>query len=481
MELCRDTDRIHKIKIKSRLIEIRWLSDSAIPGARAKVQIYALFIAERSEVELEVRDAKDKTIYRRKHYFSRPSLVIEFDVSNTAQEFLYARAILCGNGESQNASPLPIMPSRPLVFDQRWQQTQIRRNQTLCFEAQSRGLDNGDQVYVDLFLRSHQANDIVLTGFKSIINENKIRQHWQFNFPITTKNLPFPFRVSQRHAYQAPLIYAVSHAHQLQFQQARENYLAFTVDEIGLQFSRRSLHHACATLYSSDGNSQEIGLRQNKNTIFNISPGRCLLIMRINKKELQMPTKPVSDNREDSLKLPYRLKLQQAMDFVPAPLPESRWQTATDFRPRCFHQELLTTINASDISADSRCRFRECDGLLAIAANTDGSEAASKWNYFQLAHNLLLPVKAIDASGAFHLAAALAYVDNQGKIHPFALTGHEEDYVFAMYQGSSDDDNSIELAIWSNSGKSIEIDISLARLARALRRLENRRYFFNQE
>ena len=475
MEFCKDSDRTHIISVKSRLLGLYWRQDLAEAHGKIALQIHSLYTGNGSIAKLSVFDSRQHRVYSAKVALNGSLTEVEFTLTKTAREFIVAEVALSNNGNSLRSSALPLLTTRALIFGQSWQPRRFERQQTLHYSAQCRGIDDEETVAVDILLHGHNGVDQLVCGFNAAVRNQQIQQDWCFDGSLPTQNLPFPYRGTQQYTYQVPLIYANAHAHQLTFQQARDDYLSFEHDECAIRLSPKSLHQCRANLYSSDGKCRELLLNRDSKLILSISPGPCLLILSLDHRKLLDCADACKDQSFDRLNLPSHLKLPQALDYVPAPLPDSPWSAALHYQPRAFTQDLLQTASSDSVNKHNCYRFRPSDGLLAIKPKPGTGKTPATWHYYRLMHNLLLPINAIDATGNAYLAPAIAYVDNQGTIAPFYLAGKREGYRFALYRANDrENERRNLLAIWSSSGISIDIEIPLSRIALAIKRLSNR-------
>lgn len=465
MEFCKDSDRVHRISIKTRLLALEWLQTEAVLSAPLHLQITCVFAGAGRELNITLWDARHKRIAKQTLAITQYRMRVELTHYATPRGHLIAQVDLADSDQRLVSNPLPVLASHPIIFDQRWQHAQATRRQRIKYLAQSRDINDGERVEVEVWVRLPNRLDTAVCGFTACVANNRIEQTWQFEFPLATQSLDFPYRPRQ-FTYQAPRLHSVSHVHGLRF--VSEHFVAFEHDQIALRLARDCLHQCDVTLYSSDGEQRPLQLMGDQDTILSVSPGPCLLLLHLTHQALQQIADDLNDDSFDQLTLPHRLPLPHDLDYIDAPLPSQAWCCALNLHAPRFNENLMGN-EAETGMRKQRVRFRESDGLLALAGNEDRPK--HRWSYYQLAHNLLLPVNAIDATGAYYTGPAVAYVDNRGCIHPFYLSGQRDSYRFALYQV----DNAYTLAIWSNSGQALNIDIPLLRLARAIRRLNNRR------
>jgi len=481
MEYCKLTDRVHRITVASRLLSLRWLNDIALRGSSVRLEIHCAFVSAASQVNLEIRDNKERRLLNQTVTLSGAISHVDIVVSDKAGNAIFAIANFIGNHSTIRSPMLRVLAAPPLVFDQCWNQRLLTRGQEIFFSAQTRGIDDGERVSIDIYCQNPSQSDFAICGFSSFVQRNRIAQAWRFKFPIDTQHLFFSQQQSDTMTIAETRLYACTRYYQFNFQQTRENYLQFNADYLSLRLSSRSVTQCQAELFSSDGRSQAVWLQQAEEARYSVKPGPCLLVLRLTDKEWEFSPGFPTNAAYDRLNLPLHINLPTVTEFIAHPLPHTHWQSALHFRARALSDELIKPDQGKALRNQSN--HSDCDNrvilkndVLAVPhASQDPGKLPQAWNYYRLSKNLLLPITAVDAAGVCYYAPALAFVGNDGSIMPFYLAGNEKGYRYALFQHYRNRyDNDYELAIWTYSGQALTLDIPQTRIRQAIQRLRIR-------
>jgi len=489
---CR-TDTPNAIQLNSRIVAVRWLNDSAVTQQTFTLLVQTVFAGRDSKLKVQIFDADDRRVWQRHIEIQHALQDIDILLQKPAREYVYAKVELAANGHSLRSANLPVQSEAAVIFAQTWQRQNITRGELTRFRAQCRGIADGEPVIIDLYQQLPGMADKPLCGFATTVFNRRIDQDWRFHYPLASEKLFFPYRRSQAKPTNPPMFYAVAHYRQLRFVQPHGDSLRLLRDETHLSLSPRSLAQCRALLCSSDGEQREVLLRQSDGIRFDISPGPFLLKLFIDTRAMRAMSRLARDRQHDNLGLPRQLPLSKTPDYIDAPINRGHWQSAFSSEAPAKRGDLFGATRVLELDRAWPCRFAPELGLLAIAAAYCGNDQGKKrrntttsttsravseqqWHYFQLHENLLLPLNAIDASGKHYHGPAIAFVDNNGEVSPFYLCGTSQHYRYALYRQQQND----IIALWSSSGKHVEIDIAMARVTRAIQGLDNRASVTNE-
>ena len=391
MEFCKPTDQVHFIEVTPRLLQVYWLQAQVAPGSRIGLHIDSLWLTRNDKLHIKIVDARGSTQFSKTINMLQASARIEFILKQNAQQSLQATVRINRQGQILQSDVLPISANRPLLFAMRWQHTRVARGQLLHLQAECRGISDGTPVHFDLFRHSpNHVGDTPITGFTASVQHNRIDREWQFDIPLSTANLPFPYERHVQTAFGLHYYYLVAHIHQQRFVQARDHYLQFDRDHIEVNVNAAFFPQCQAKLFSSDGKQQSVLLRAGHTSQLSISPGPCLLLIQIDLRQqlASLPTRQGKKFRAPTHVNPILAKLirakamqwQATTSYIPAPIPSVRWSHASAYAAKPLLTDLMSTTE------EKAAGIRQSGNLLAI--DTPNKDA---WLLLFPGHARILP------------------------------------------------------------------------------------------
>jgi hypothetical protein len=178
------TDTAHTIQLESHLIYALWTYKLAHAGQEAGVEVKTSLVGNGAEIKITCKNEKGKKLDKVEgvvfnNKFSGKVLIPE-DVD--LDQMVYFEAELPRHGLQDESNSIPVRPVITVTSLQ-WDRKEVKRNDVAKMTCQFQsGVEDDDEATVSIYEYNPNSCDIKVTSIPTMIKNNKIELHWEFDY-----------------------------------------------------------------------------------------------------------------------------------------------------------------------------------------------------------------------------------------------------------------------------------------------------------
>lgn len=185
-EYKKETDKVHKITLDSKIVHASWCSKIACVGSQVAFEVWMQFVGNGSDIEIKVEDKQGNVIenIKGKVYddFFRNSMVI----SENAKEELTFTVKLPKHGLEKKSNRLRVIK----VWNLKWGQKEARRGDIVTLSADIEGVPDETEIMIHIYEHDQDEAHDFITKFPCVVKNNKIEAEWKFEYHEDTDDIP---------------------------------------------------------------------------------------------------------------------------------------------------------------------------------------------------------------------------------------------------------------------------------------------------
>lgn len=188
-EYKKDTDKVHKVTLPSKIIQTLWGRKVASAGEKANLEVWTQFIGNGSDIQITVKDGKGSTVEKLSGKVYANKFATSVVVSDKAKESLSFTAKLPKHGLEMKSVTLKILP--PIkVSNLKWGQKEARRGDMVKLSADIEGVPDDTEVMINIYEFDADGAHDFITKFPVRVKSNKIETEWEFEYHEDVDDIP---------------------------------------------------------------------------------------------------------------------------------------------------------------------------------------------------------------------------------------------------------------------------------------------------
>ncbi|OFY71720.1 MAG: hypothetical protein A3G23_13560 [Bacteroidetes bacterium RIFCSPLOWO2_12_FULL_37_12] len=188
-EYKKETNKIHKITLESKIVYVMWGSLFASVGDQVVISVFTHFVGNGSKIEIKIKDKSGKCLEKVTGQIYNNSFVCSINVPDKARDELIFTAKLPKHGLEKESLSLKII-LRPEIFNARWDKEEVTRGEILKLTAETKNIPNETEVMIHIYEHDFDDAHDFITRFPARVKLNKIETEWRFEYHDNASNIP---------------------------------------------------------------------------------------------------------------------------------------------------------------------------------------------------------------------------------------------------------------------------------------------------
>lgn len=187
-EYKKETNKIHKITLTSKIIHALWGAKSASVGEKVNMEVLTEFVGNGSDIQIKIEDRHGKLeTLTGKVYGNK--FVGSLIVSKKAEGDLTFTAKLPKHNLEKKSEPLKVIPVR-LISNAKWDKQEANRGDIIKLTADTKNIPDDTEVKISIYEHDHDGAHDFITKFPAKVKANKIEAEWEFKYHEDTDDIP---------------------------------------------------------------------------------------------------------------------------------------------------------------------------------------------------------------------------------------------------------------------------------------------------
>jgi hypothetical protein len=188
-EYKKDTDKVHKVTLPSKIIQTLWGRKVASAGEKANLEVWTQFVGNGSDIQITVKDGKGSTVEKLSDKVYANKFATSVVVSDKAKESLTFTAKLPKHGLEMKSESLKVLPPR-IITKAKWSQTEARRGDIVKLTAETKGILDDTEVIISIYEHDQDEAHDFITKVPARVKSNKIETEWEFEYHEDVDDIP---------------------------------------------------------------------------------------------------------------------------------------------------------------------------------------------------------------------------------------------------------------------------------------------------
>ncbi len=189
LEYQKETDRIHTIRLESKIIRAMWKSKEAGVEEKVLFEVRTHFVGNGSKIKIKIQDAAGrgiKTVKGRVYgdYFSGSAVV-----PKKAKDYLLFFAKLSAHGLESISGRLKVLPPR-FIENARWDREEAGRGDIVKLMAEAKGFPDGAEVLISICEHDRDGAHDFMAKFPARVEAERIEAEWEYRYFADTDEIP---------------------------------------------------------------------------------------------------------------------------------------------------------------------------------------------------------------------------------------------------------------------------------------------------
>jgi len=185
----KETNKVHKITLTSKIIDARWVQRIAPAGGKGRLEVWTQFIGDGSEIDIKVQDKGGKTIEKLSDKIYANHFAETITIPEKAKESLSFTAKLPKHGLEMKSGTLKVLPSIK-VSNLKWGQKEARRGDMVKLSADIEGVPDDTEVIVHIYEHDEDGAHDFITKLPCRVKNKKIEIEWEYEYHEDTNEIP---------------------------------------------------------------------------------------------------------------------------------------------------------------------------------------------------------------------------------------------------------------------------------------------------
>lgn len=188
-EYKKETDKVHKVTLKSKITHALWGCKSASVGEKVNLEVRTQFVGNGSEIQIKVQDKSGKTIEKITDKIYADLFKGSVTIPDKAKEELTFTAKLPKHGLEKKSESLNVFPPR-IITNAKWSQTEARRGDIVKLTADTKGIPDDTEVIISIYEHDQDEAHDFITKLPVRVKANKIETEWEFEYHEDVDDIP---------------------------------------------------------------------------------------------------------------------------------------------------------------------------------------------------------------------------------------------------------------------------------------------------
>lgn len=199
-EYKKQTDKIHEIKLDSKITNVNWRQKSVVVGNKVSFFIQTHYVGNESDIEIKFEDKKGKvkvsTIDNPKK--TKGSITDKIYgnqymgtiiVPEKAKEELKFTVKLKKHNIEMKSKPIKVYP-KVNITNLKWSQKEARRGDIVKLSADVENLPDAEEIMILIYEYDQDGAHDFITKFPCPVKNKKIETEWEYEYHEDTDEIP---------------------------------------------------------------------------------------------------------------------------------------------------------------------------------------------------------------------------------------------------------------------------------------------------
>ncbi|MBI3609830.1 MAG: hypothetical protein HY204_03900 [Nitrospirae bacterium] len=188
-EYKKETDKIHKVTLQSKITHALWGSKSSAVGEKVNFEVWTHFVGNGSEIQIKVEDKSGKTIEKLTGQVYGNYFAESITVSDKAKDELTFTAKLPKHSLEKKSEALKVIPPRSIT-NAKWGQQEARRGDIVKLTAETKNIPDDTEVIISIYEHDQDGAHDFITKFPTKVKRNKIEAEWEYEYHDDVDDIP---------------------------------------------------------------------------------------------------------------------------------------------------------------------------------------------------------------------------------------------------------------------------------------------------
>lgn len=161
----------------------------ASPGGHVGLEVFAEYVGNGAEVEIEYTDQTGKTLGKCKGRVFGSRFWLNIQVPAGAKQALYADVKLPKHGLQMKSGPLILLPPVE-IRNPKWDKKEARRGDLLKLTADVKGAPDGTEGEIEIWEYDSDGAHDFISKIPVLVKNNKIEAEWEYEYHEDTDEIP---------------------------------------------------------------------------------------------------------------------------------------------------------------------------------------------------------------------------------------------------------------------------------------------------
>lgn len=188
-EYKKETDKVHKVTLKSKITHALWGSKNASVGEKMNLEVRTQFVGNGSEIQIKVQDKSGKTIEKITDKIYADLFRGSVTIPDKTKEEMTFTAKLPKHGLEMKSEVLKVFPPR-LITNAKWSQTEARRGDIVKLTAETKGIPEDTEVIISIYEHDQDEAHDFITKLPARVKGNKVGIEWEYEYHEDVDEIP---------------------------------------------------------------------------------------------------------------------------------------------------------------------------------------------------------------------------------------------------------------------------------------------------
>ena len=188
-EYKKDTDKVHKVTLPTKIIQALWGRKVASVGEKANLEVWTQFVGNGSEIQIKVQDKSCKTIEKITDKIYADIFRGSITIPDKTKEEMTFTAKLPKHGLEMKSEVLKVLPPR-IITNAKWSQQEARCGDIVKLTAETKGIPDDTEVIISIYEHDQDEAHDFITKLPVRVKGNKIETEWEFEYHEDVDDIP---------------------------------------------------------------------------------------------------------------------------------------------------------------------------------------------------------------------------------------------------------------------------------------------------
>lgn len=188
-EYKKETDKAHKVTLKSKITHALWGRKSASIGEKVHLEVRTQFVGNGSDIQIKVQDKSGKTLEKIADKIYADQFKGSVEIPQKAKEELTFTVKLPRHGLEKKSEILNVLPAR-IITNAKWDKKEAGRGDTLKLMAETKEIPDDTEVVISIYEHDQDGAHDFITKLPVRVRGNKIGAEWNFEYHEDVDDIP---------------------------------------------------------------------------------------------------------------------------------------------------------------------------------------------------------------------------------------------------------------------------------------------------